>query len=106
MLDSNSISEKSLHRNWLHKNCPITFVSFSGAAAFITYCSMYAFRKPFAAATFDGLHFLGMDYKVLLIITQAIGYTASKFIGIKVVSELVGSNSFTIRVLVRMLARQ
>jgi len=88
MLDSNSISEKSLHRNWLHKNCPITFVSFSGAAAFITYCSMYAFRKPFAAATFDGLHFLGMDYKVLLIITQAIGYTASKFIGIKVVSEL------------------
>ena len=77
-----------MHHNWLHKNSPITFVSFSGAAAFITYCSMYAFRKPFAAATFDGLHFLGMDYKVLLIIAQAIGYTASKFIGIKVVSEL------------------
>ena len=49
---------------------------------------MYAFRKPFAAATFSGYTFLGMDYKILLIIIQAIGYTASKFIGIRFVTEL------------------
>jgi len=88
MIVSNSFSEKKKNCYWLHKNQPITFVIFSGAAAFITYCSMYAFRKPFAAATFEGLYFLGMDYKIILIIAQAIGYTASKFIGIKTVSEL------------------
>jgi len=49
---------------------------------------MYAFRKPFTAATFDGLTLFGFDYKIILIITQAIGYTLSKFIGIRLVSEL------------------
>jgi MFS family permease len=49
---------------------------------------MYAFRKPFAAATFEGLSIAGFDYKIVLIISQAIGYTLSKFLGIKLVSEL------------------
>jgi len=67
---------------------PFKWIFYAGFAAFITYCSMYAFRKPFAAATFSGYTFLGMDYKILLIIIQAIGYTASKFIGIRFVTEL------------------
>ncbi|MEC7770964.1 MAG: DUF5690 family protein [Bacteroidota bacterium] len=49
---------------------------------------MYAFRKPFSVATFDGLVFMGVDYKILLVITQVLGYALSKFIGIKVISEL------------------
>jgi hypothetical protein len=49
---------------------------------------MYAFRKPFTAATFEGLAIGGIDYKIILIISQAIGYTLSKFIGIRLVSEL------------------
>ena len=56
----------------------------------MTYFSMYAFRKPFAAATYSdisGWSFL-LDYKTVLILSQLIGYAASKFIGIKVVSEL------------------
>ena len=66
----------------------IRFVLFAAFAAFITYLSMYAFRKPFTAATFDGLSFMGIDYKILLIISQLIGYTISKYLGIKIISEL------------------
>ncbi|WP_318312383.1 DUF5690 family protein [Flagellimonas crocea] len=49
---------------------------------------MYAFRKPFSVATFDGLAFMGVDYKILLVIAQVLGYAFSKFVGIKVISEL------------------
>ncbi|MHA7831945.1 MAG: DUF5690 family protein [Flagellimonas sp.] len=49
---------------------------------------MYAFRKPFSVATFDGLVFWGVDYKILLVIAQVLGYALSKFVGIKVISEL------------------
>ncbi len=61
-----------------------------GLAAFSAYFSMYAFRKPFLAAQFqavDGWH-IDFDFKSALIIAQVIGYTLSKFIGIKVVSEM------------------
>lgn len=56
--------------------------------AFITYCSMYAFRKPFTAAMFEGLSLWGVHYKIILVITQVLGYMLSKFIGIKLVSEM------------------
>lgn len=49
---------------------------------------MYAFRKPFNAGTYEGLSLWGMDYKTVLVITQVLGYMASKFIGVKVISEL------------------
>ncbi|MGF1636995.1 MAG: DUF5690 family protein, partial [Cyclobacteriaceae bacterium] len=49
---------------------------------------MYAFRKPFAVGTFEDLTFLSIDYKIWLITAQTIGYTFSKFLGIKFVSEL------------------
>tara|TARA_B100000029_G_scaffold292273_1_gene285810 strand:+ start:1738 stop:3015 length:1278 start_codon:yes stop_codon:yes gene_type:complete len=57
-------------------------------ASFLTYSCMYAIRKPITAATFDGLLFAGINYKVALIIFQVIGYTLSKFMGIKFVSEV------------------
>ncbi len=49
---------------------------------------MYAFRKPFTAATYDGTEWLGIGFKTILIASQVAGYTLSKFIGIKVVSEM------------------
>lgn len=64
---------------------------FSMTAAFITYCSMYAFRKPFTAGIYADMEFWGIDYKILLITTQVIGYMLSKFIGIKVISEMPAS---------------
>ncbi|MBW6529068.1 hypothetical protein KZ813_19695 [Sphingomonas sp. RHCKR7] len=60
-----------------------------GAAAFGAYFSMYAFRKPFAAATYDqvaGWHH-ALDYKSALLIAQVIGYALSKLIGIRVIAE-------------------
>lgn len=60
----------------------------AAVAAFGVYFSMYAFRKPFTIASFNDLDFFGFDYKILIIIAQAIGYFISKFIGIKFISEL------------------
>ncbi len=66
------------------------FVAVAVAAAFSTYFAMYAFRKPFAAATFDGQFFLGthVALKTAIVISQIIGYALSKYIGIKVCSEV------------------
>jgi hypothetical protein len=60
------------------------------------YVCTYAFRKPFAAATFSGEHFLGLDYKAWLVMAQIVGYMVSKFAGIRVISELkrVGRGRF------------
>ena len=66
----------------------LKFLLTASSAAFITYLSMYAFRKPFTAATFDQLSLWGIDYKILLIISQLLGYTLSKYIGIKIIAEL------------------
>ncbi|WP_231465456.1 DUF5690 family protein [Pedobacter sp. Leaf132] len=70
----------------------VTAITLWGAiAAFGCYTSMYAFRKAFAAATFSGHEeLLGIDYKIWLVIAQMIGYTASKFYGIKFISERKG----------------
>lgn len=66
-----------------------TLVTLKAAfAAFGVYFCMYGFRKPFTVASFEELSYFGVDYKILIIIAQAIGYFISKFIGIKFISEL------------------
>jgi Family of unknown function (DUF5690) len=57
-------------------------------AAFGTYFCMYGFRKPYTAATYSEMHFLGMNVKELLVISQTMGYLAAKWWGIKIVSEI------------------
>lgn len=64
------------------------FLLHAAIAAFGTYFCMYAFRKPFSVATFDGVDFLGMDFKIILVIAQVLGYALSKFLGIRFISEL------------------
>nr|WP_319999994.1 DUF5690 family protein [uncultured Draconibacterium sp.] len=73
---------------WLERKGDTTFTIFAILASFMTYSCMYAFRKPFTAATFDEMFFLGIHYKIWLITSQVAGYTLSKFIGIKLVSEM------------------
>ncbi|MFT4803534.1 MAG: MFS family permease [Psychroserpens sp.] len=70
------------------KKSNIPFVIKASLAAFGAYFCMYAFRKPFSVATFEGMEVFHIDYKIILIIAQVLGYALSKFIGIKVVSEL------------------
>ena len=64
------------------------FTVYASLTAFCLYTCVYAFRKTFAAATFEGLSYAGMGYKSWLVIFQVVGYGMSKFIGIKVISEL------------------
>lgn len=60
----------------------------AAAAAFCTYFCMYAFRKPFTSATFEGEEVFGFQLKAALILAQILGYMFSKFLGIKIISEL------------------
>lgn len=72
-------------------NKPISnflFILWAGGTALLSYSLVYALRKPFTAATFDGMDFFGMDYKVATTIMQIFGYLISKFFAIKIVSEL------------------
>src|SRR2546422_11679228 len=75
---------------WLEKPPTPVFATYAIVAAFSTYFCMYAFRKPFAAAKFDGEFFLGttVALKTAIVISQIIGYALSKYIGIKVCSEV------------------
>ena len=68
------------------------FILWAGGAALLSYSLVYALRKPFTAATFDGLDFFGMDYKTATSIVQISGYLISKLIGIKLISELKKEN--------------
>ena len=66
----------------------LLFILYAGGAALLSYSLVYALRKPFTAATFDGMELFGMDYKIATSIIQIFGYMVSKFIGIKLISEL------------------
>ncbi len=60
----------------------------SVVAAFGTYFCMYGFRKPFTAASYDESFFWGIDFKTIAVTVQVLGYMLSKFVGIKVISEM------------------
>ncbi|MBW2263347.1 MAG: hypothetical protein JRG91_15385 [Deltaproteobacteria bacterium] len=49
---------------------------------------MYGFRKPYAVAAYAGLSLGPLDLKDALIISQLVGYTISKYVGIKICSEI------------------
>jgi hypothetical protein len=84
---------------WLERAPSVLFAAFTIAVAFSAYFSMYAFRKPFGVGTFEGsvvLPLVGaLSYKSLFVIAQLIGYASSKFLGIKVISELGGNSRAT-----------
>jgi hypothetical protein len=77
-------------RAFLVRANPLAFTAVAGLAGFCAYFSMYAFRKPFTAATFEavpGWHF-ALDYKIALVLAQVAGYALSKLIGVKVIAEM------------------
>ncbi len=67
-----------------------TYVAiFAAIITFLTYASVYAFRKPFTVGSFSHAPLIfGMDYKDALVISQVLGYMLSKFYGIKFIAEL------------------
>ncbi len=65
------------------------FVPIAMLGSFTAYFSVYAFRKPFAVATYDNANSLGdITFKVGLVLAQVLGYAISKFVGIKLVSSM------------------
>ncbi|MFO1064534.1 MAG: DUF5690 family protein [Pirellulales bacterium] len=77
----------------LKTSTDLWWAAWSIGAAFGTYFCMYGLRKPFTAASFSDNVDLNADgwtvtFKVILVTAQTMGYMLSKFIGIKVISEM------------------
>ncbi|MBX2892463.1 MAG: hypothetical protein KF734_16165 [Saprospiraceae bacterium] len=81
-----------LRSDWLARRLavapPAVFVGVAGVFAFVAYCCVYAFRKPFTAGTYEGLVLWGVQFKIVLVVAQVAGYALSKFIGIRVISGM------------------
>lgn len=89
-----SIPSESEHpiTQWLRESSGFTFALYTSLAAFCTYACIFAVRKTFGAGIYEDITFWGADFKVWMVISQAVGYMISKFIGIKVVSESGSDN--------------
>jgi hypothetical protein len=85
-------SSKSPVTRWLNQTSGFWFALYVTVMAFCLYTCVYAFRKTFAVATFEGISYAGVSYKVWLVTFQVVGYALSKFVGIKVISELKPSS--------------
>ena len=79
-------SNKNILR-WLHSS-PVILVIYVSLSSFIVYSCMYGFRKPFTVGTYSDVFFLGISYKVCLVIAQVLGYMCSKFYGIRFISGM------------------
>jgi hypothetical protein len=74
-------------RKTLSQN-PNLLTLFAALTAFFSYLCFYPFRRAYTAATYDDWAFWGVNYKILIITAQVLGFAVSKGIGIKVVSEM------------------
>lgn len=77
-------------RRWLANQPMMAVTLWATLWAFSTYFCMYAFRKPFSAGTYEGLTAFGgeVELKTAFVVSQLLGYTASKYLGIKICSEI------------------
>ena len=71
----------------LQRHSPVTSL-FAALVCFAAYACISAFRKAFNVASYEGYTLLGLDFKVVIVITQVAGYMASKFYGIRFISGL------------------
>ncbi len=88
------IKEKSVITKWLENSPNWLFTFYAILVSFSTYFCMYAFRKPFAVAGYEDQTYTLFDLKIktVFVISQIIGYTLSKYVGIKICSEIQRSN--------------
>ncbi|WP_131535652.1 DUF5690 family protein [Pedobacter nototheniae] len=65
-------------------------------AVFLSYTGMYAIRKSFLAGQYAGIYIgFGLDAKTTFVISQVFGYMVSKFMGIKIISEMPKNKRIT-----------
>src|SRR5262249_14242879 len=74
-------------RRWLERAPAPVFALYAGLMGFGAYFAMYAFRKPFTAASYASAAPLVVKYKIALVIAEVFGYALSKLAGVKVISE-------------------
>jgi MFS family permease len=75
------IRQEKFRDNWV--------ALYAAIICFLTYATVYAFRKPFTVGIFaDGPTVFGLAFKDALVISQVLGYMMSKFYGIKFIAEL------------------
>ena len=86
-MKSESTQEHPITR-WLQTTNGLWFSLYTASSAFCLYTCIFALRKTFGVATYENMSLGGVDFKVWMVIFQVLGYMLSKFIGIKVVSEL------------------
>ncbi len=65
------------------------FTVFASVTAFFTYMCFYPFRRAYTAAMYEELAFWGVQFKILIITAQVLGFAVSKGLGIKYVSEML-----------------
>ncbi len=87
MYGSVGFGKKSNLQQWLVRS-PAMMVFVVSLSAFVLYTCMYGFRKPYTAAAYNDFHFLGISYKVCLVIAQVLGYMTSKFYGIRFIAAM------------------
>src|ERR1041384_3632901 len=73
---------------WLSNTNGFWFSLYTGGSAFGLYLCVFALRKTYNVALYEGYEFAGVGYKVWMVLFQVVGYMLSKFIGIRVVLEL------------------
>jgi Family of unknown function (DUF5690) len=61
---------------------------YASIITFLTYATVYGFRKGFTVCSFDGISFAGIGYKTWLVVVQVLGYACAKFYGIRFIAEL------------------
>src|SRR5882672_9370424 len=74
--------------SWLKQTSTFNFTLYASLVSFCLYTCIFALRKTFGVATYQDISYWGVDFKGWMVISQVIGYLISKFIGIKVASEL------------------
>src|SRR5690242_11872367 len=89
MPDPSTTKSRSRITAWLEQSPAPVMNAYAVVVAFAAYSCVYAFRKPFTAATYEGLQFAGtqVEFKTALVISQIIGYGLAKYAGIKYVTE-------------------
>lgn len=89
-----SSKDENFLKTYLRRAPDGAFMMYAVIASFMAYFAMYAFRKPFAAATFEGATWFEGEtgIKAVLAASQLIGYALSKVVGIKVCAELKHEN--------------
>lgn len=74
-------------RNFLHQRKG-RIALYSAIVTFLAYTCIFSYRKAFTVAAFGEYQLWGIDYKIILVITQVMGYMLSKFYGIRFIAEL------------------